>query len=194
VLLAGDIGGTNARMALFSKKEGIKCSLFEDVYPAKDFDSIEDLILHFLDNHKVEVSAATFVVAGPEEDGSIQGTNLPWLVEKEDVIKVLGGIPVVLFNDMVGISNIIQVLQPSQLETLNEGKHANQEPIAVIAPGTGLGEAYLIWDGDDYRTLPSEGGHADFGPTTELQREILNYIARNTTMLAMREYVLVQAF
>ena len=141
-----------------------------------DFDSIEELILHLLENHKVAVTAATFVVAGPEEDGCIQVTNLPWLVEKENVIRVLGGIPVGLFNDMVGIGNIIPILQPSQLEILNEGKHADQGYVAVIAPGTGLGEEYLIWDGNMYRTFPSEGGHADFGPTAELQRELLNYL------------------
>jgi glucokinase len=103
-------------------------------------------------------------------------TNLPWVVEQANLQSALGTTSVFLLNDLAAIANAIPILEPADLYTLNEGEPIPGGTIAVIAPGTGLGEAFLAWDGSRYRSYPSEGGHADFAPVNDLQIGLLRYV------------------
>lgn len=174
--LAGDIGGTKTRLALFST-EADDCELFEiESFPSQDYDSLEDIVLTYLAKKTVEITGASFGIAGPIFGGRAKVTNLSWTVEKGALSDALGGIPVKLLNDLHAISSAVPHLKPQDLVTLIPGEPAPQGAKGVIAPGTGLGEGFLVWDGTRYQPHPSEGGHTSFGPQTPLQLELLNYL------------------
>lgn len=177
MILASDIGGTNARLALFDI-EKIGEPIIEKSYPTKNFSSFIELISAFQTDFSSPIHAAGIAVAGPVIEGRVQITNLPWIIDEEKIGDYLGNIPVRLLNDLVGMSNYIPHLKSDDLFNLNTGLEGFNSPIAVIAPGTGLGEAYLIRDGSGYKPYPSEGGHTDFGPVNELQEELLSFMAK----------------
>ena len=115
-------------------------------------------------------------MAGPVVDGQAEITNLPWKIAIDSMRAVLG-IPVVkLLNDLASIANAIPLLLPEDLHVINAGKPVPGGALAVIAPGTGLGEAFLSWNGSEYVPHPSEGGHGDFGPTSSEQIQLLRYL------------------
>jgi glucokinase len=122
------------------------------------------------------VTCASFGVAGPVVSGKAKITNLPWIIDESQLQEALNLASVDLLNDLEAIACGVPLLGPEDLYTLNEGVEISQGTKAVIAPGTGLGEAFLTWDGTRYRAHPSEGGHADFGPTTPLEIELLHYL------------------
>jgi glucokinase len=112
-------------------------------------------------------------VAGPNIQGKAKITNLPWMMQEEQLQQELD-IPVVhLLNDLEAMANAIPLLDSSDLHTVNPGSPVPHAPIAVIAPGTGLGEAFLVWDEERYRTYPSEGGHVDFAPRNPFESGLL---------------------
>jgi glucokinase len=115
-------------------------------------------------------------VAGPVIDGRVQLTNLPWVMDEARLARELGLGQVALLNDLKAIAYAVPRLHENELRTINPGQPALHGPIAVIAPGTGLGEAFLIWDGTDYIACASEGGHADFAPTDPLEGELWRYL------------------
>lgn len=177
MILASDIGGTNARMALFDI-EKMGEPIIEKLYPTKKFSSFIEVISAFQTEFSSPIQAAGIAVAGPVIEGRVQITNLPWIIEEEKIRRHLGNIPMRLLNDLVGMSNYIPHLKSDDLFNLNKGVEGFDSPIAVIAPGTGLGEAYLIREGSGYKPYPSEGGHTDFGPVNELQEELLSFMAK----------------
>jgi glucokinase len=174
--LAGDIGGTKTRLALFSIEAG-DCEPFEiETFPSQDYNSLEDIVLTYLAEKPTELTGASFGIAGPIFGGQAKVTNLSWTVEEGALSDALGGIPVKLLNDLHAISSAIPHLKPEDLVTLIPGEPAPQGAKGVIAPGTGLGEGFLVWDGMRYQPHPSEGGHTSFGPQSPLQLELLNYL------------------
>lgn len=174
--LAGDIGGTKTRLALFSIEAG-GCELFEiESFPSQEYDSLEDIVLTYLSKKQVDLSGASFGIAGPIFSGQARVTNLSWTVEQAALSDALGGIPVKLLNDLHAIAAAIPHLKPQDLVTLIPGEPTPHGAKGVIAPGTGLGEGFLVWDGERYQPYPSEGGHTSFGPETPLQLELLNYL------------------
>jgi glucokinase len=176
LVLVGDIGGTNTRLALFSKERGLSVPLAQENFPSADYDTLMAVIIEFLSAQKAVCDAAAFAIAGPIKDEKVQVTNIPWKIDGGEISSELGDIPVKLLNDLVGMSNIIPLLSPAEQETLNQGQKEEGGAIAVVAPGTGLGEAFLLWDGEAYVPRPSEGGHTDFAPTTTVQIELLEYL------------------
>jgi len=176
MLLAGDIGGTKTVLAVFEEDptDFDHEPLFEEVFPSSQFDSLEAIIRKFLQDKTVELSGACFGVAGPVVENHAEVTNLDWLINS-DVIGDLLGVKAQLLNDLESIANAVPYLEPEDLYVLNEGKPSSEGAIAVIAPGTGLGEAYLVWDGLRYESYPSEGGHAAFAPTSPLQIDLLTF-------------------
>jgi glucokinase len=176
MLLAGDIGGTKTVLAVFKEDptDFDHEPLFEEVFPSSQFDSLEAIIRKFLQDKTVELSGACFGVAGPVVENHAEVTNLDWLINS-DVIGDLLGVKAQLLNDLESIANAVPYLEPEDLYVLNEGKPSSEGAIAVIAPGTGLGEAYLVWDGLRYESYPSEGGHAAFAPTSPLQIDLLTF-------------------
>jgi glucokinase len=175
MLLAGDIGGTKTNLAVFSSDAGPRAPLAEAMLPSGAYASLEALVSEFLSQNNLRISRASFGVAGPVVAGRAKITNLPWEMAESHLGEMLG-FSVRLLNDLESVAYAVPYLQPEDLETLNEGEGAQGGAIAIIAPGTGLGEAYLSWDGSRYRAYASEGGHADFGPNNQLEVDLLRYL------------------
>jgi glucokinase len=178
MILAGDIGGTKTRLAL-CHDEGPRV-IREDMYLAEEHASLEAMLDKFLRGRDVEsLIGACFGVAGPVDQGRAKITNLPWLIDAKALSQKLGGVPVSLLNDLQATALGTLVLPPESFAMLQApATTAKDGPIAVIAPGTGLGEALLVSERGRYRALPSEGGHADFAPTTEEEIDLLRYLRK----------------
>lgn len=176
MLLVGDIGGTKTALAILSPQSGPRDPLKEATLPSADYASLEALAEEFLGQSGLEVTDAVFAVAGPVVEGRVEVTNLPWVIEAQQVREALGLSSVALLNDLEAIALAVPHLSPDDLETLNEGQPAAEGAMAVIAPGTGLGEAYLTWDGDRYVAHASEGGHASFAPSGAMQIDLLRHL------------------
>jgi glucokinase len=174
--LAGDIGGTKTRLALFSMEAGDYELIESETFPSQEFSSLEDIILTYLADKPFILRGASLGIAGPIFEGRARVTNLSWIVEESNLGAALGGIPVTLLNDLHAISSAIPHLKSEDLETLIPGDPAPEGAKGVIAPGTGLGEGFLLWTDGRYQPYPSEGGHTSFGPETPLQLELLNYM------------------
>ncbi len=178
MLLAGDVGGTKAKLAIFSEDEGPREPVAKETFQSKDYRGLDAIAREFLDGVEVEVDRATFGVAGPVIEGRVDVTNLPWTVDRDRLREALGLASVQLLNDLASIANGVLLLEGDELHTLQEGTSDPTGAIAVVAPGTGLGEAFLTWDQDDgrYRPHASEGGHTDFAPATPRQIQLLRYL------------------
>ncbi|PDV99683.1 glucokinase [Candidatus Chloroploca asiatica] len=176
MILAGDIGGTKTICALFSVEEGPHAPLVEVTFPSGRYVSLEAIVRAFLADHPGTIQSACFGVAGPVVDGRATITNLSWVVEEERLQEELGQIPVTLINDLKAIAQAVPYLEQGDVATLNPGETVDQGAMGVIAPGTGLGEAFLTWDNGRYRAHPSEGGHSSFAPTTPTEADLLKYL------------------
>jgi glucokinase len=176
MLLAGDIGGTKTNLAVFSAETGLRAPLAEATFPSADYPSLEALVREFLDQVDLKVDRASFGVAGPVAAGRAEITNLPWVMDGTQLQEVLNLSSVRLLNDLAAIAHAVPFLEPDDLHTLNVGQPVPAGTMAVIAPGTGLGEAFLTWGGSRYRPHASEGGHTDFAPTNPLEVELLRYL------------------
>lgn len=175
-VLAGDVGATKTTLAVFSSETGLDSPLVEATFPSGDYPSLESLVREFLSRVGVRVDRASFGVAGPVVGGRARITNLPWVVDEAGLADALGLSSVRLLNDLLAFAQALPLLQGKDLHTLNEGRREAGGAMAVIAPGTGLGEAYLVWDGTRYRAYPSEGGHADFAPTSALEAGLFEHL------------------
>ena len=176
MLLAGDIGGTKTNLAVFSPEDGPRAPLAEATFPSARYPSLEMLVREFLSQVNLKANRASFGVAGPVAAGRATITNLPWVMDERQLQEALNLLSVRLLNDLAAIAHAVPFLEPADLHPLNVGQPALGGAIAVIAPGTGLGEAFLTWDGSRYRAHPSEGGHTDFAPTNLLELELLRYL------------------
>jgi glucokinase len=176
MLLAGDIGGTKTALGIYSEDQGPHKALVESEVHSADYGSLESIAKEFLSKTGVNVDRACFDVAGPVIAGRAKITNLPWIVDQASLAKELNLEAVDLLNDLEAIAYAIPGLRPEDVETLSAGAPVAQANIGVIAPGTGLGEAFLTWEGTEYRAHSSEGGHADFAPTDEIQSRLLEYM------------------
>lgn len=175
VILAGDIGATKTNLALFGGSPREPACL--ETYPSDGHDGLESMLAVFLETHPAEVERAAFGIAGPVRDGRVEMVNLAWPVEARSVAATLGLERVGLVNDLEANAWGIRVLGPDDVVVLNEGDPDASGNQAVIAAGTGLGEAGLYWDGEQHHVFPSEGGHADFAPRNELQVELFRHLA-----------------
>jgi glucokinase len=186
VFLAGDIGGTKTVLALCDAAPPPGATtpgalaftiVREQVYLCADYPSLEAVLAAFLPAGAPHgVTAACFGVAGPVVDGAAQITNLPWRIEAAAITAQLG-VPVALLNDLQATALGALVLPAAAFAVLQPAAGpAPDATIAVIAPGTGLGESLLIHDGARYRALPSEGGHADFAPGTDEEIALLHHL------------------
>lgn len=186
MILAGDIGGTKSNLALMEKNgDGFRV-LFIHRYPSSDFTCFDDIVEDFLARGKEflsasppgKITAAGFGVAGPIIGRGVRITNLSWAIDGDALERQLGTRHVVLLNDLEATGYSLACLTPAELLTLNDGVPAPHGTQALIAAGTGLGEAMLTWNGSRYIVMPSEGGHADFAPRTEPEIELLRYLKR----------------
>src|SRR6266704_4035836 len=176
MLLAGDIGGTKTNLAVFSSETGWRKPYAEATYSSVNYPDLESLVHEFLAQHDLPIDRASFGVAGPVVAGHATVTNLSWMMDENQLQQALQIPSVRLLNDLDAIAHSVPHLESQDLHTLNEGQRVSSGAIAVIAPGTGLGEAFLTWDGSHYQAHTSEGGHADFAPANSFQIELLHYL------------------
>ncbi len=175
-ILAGDVGGTKTILAIFSVESGTKEPLAEKTFASREFPSLEILIRKFLSDIDIKVSHACFGVPGPVIGGRARVTNLPWILDDTRLARAFGFSSVKLLNDLLACAHAVPSLASRDLHTINPGRTVPGGAKVVVAPGTGLGEAFLTWDGERYRCHPSEGGHADFAPTNTLELGLLKYL------------------
>lgn len=177
-LLAADVGGTKTDLGVYALDSGVRAPLVTGRLPSTAHDGIGPLVRAFLDERDLAVDYACLAVAGPVTDGAARLTNLPWVLEERAVAHALGVKEAWLCNDLVATATAVPGLLPEDLVTLNAGKPVQGGAIAVIAPGTGLGEAFLTWDGARYCPHASEGGHATFGPATLAEVDLYIYVSK----------------
>ncbi len=175
MILAGDIGGTNARLAYFQPQNGHLRLVSERVFASRDYSEFGEIVSKFLQDAATPPDVTCFGIAGPVRNGRVETSNLPWVIEQSRLAKQIHLPATLLINDLEANAWGIGGLRPQDLVPLNHVAPSvgNQ---AVIAPGTGLGEAGLYWDGSQHQVFASEGGHADFAPRGNLQVELLQYL------------------
>jgi glucokinase len=166
-VLAGDIGGTKTTLGIFSQGSRRPVSRLIRTFESSSFGGLEELLKKFLDFYQGPVRAACFGIAGPVVNGRCMTTNLPWKVSESRISKLLGWPRVKLVNDLAATANAVPFLSSRELHSLNRARSAPETPIAVVAPGTGLGMAFLIPCGKEMLAVSSEGGHMDFSPLME---------------------------
>lgn len=176
VLLAGDIGGTKTKLALFHWDDNLLRPSREQTYPSADYSGLEQILSEFLKNYEVTPQAACFGVAGPVVEGRCLTTNLPWVIDETALIKHTAIPQVKLLNDLQAMALGLAKLPGNELVELNPSANPRPGNIAVLAAGTGLGEAILFWDGNRHHASATEGGHTDFAPNTEQQDALLKYL------------------
>jgi glucokinase len=178
MLLAGDIGGTKTLLGLYTPASGARQPIAEMEFHSANYPGLEEMVREFLQQTNQEATYGCFDVAGPVIRGRAHLTNLPWSLAEEPLGRDLGLKKVVLLNDLKANAYAVPHLQAADLHTINPGKPDPHGAIAVIAPGTGLGEAFLVWNGTGYIACSSEGGHTDFGPANEIQAELWRHISK----------------
>jgi glucokinase len=175
MILAGDIGGTNARLAYFQPQNGHLKLVSERVFPSREHSELGEIVSQFVDDSGTRPEAACFGIAGPVRDGRVETSNLPWVIEQSRLANQIQ-LPTLLINDLEANAWGIGGLAPSDLVPLNRSSQTPVGNQAVIAPGTGLGEAGLFWDGTRHHVFACEGGHCDFAPQGDLQIELLRFL------------------
>ena len=185
MILAGDIGGTNARLALFSARDGALLQVKETVFPSRQHSGLDQIVAKFVAQEKPILEAACFGIAGPVVNGRCETSNLPWVVESTQLARELDLPQVLLINDLEANAWGIGGLAGDDLVSLNQiGLNSSAtapqtQPSgnqAVVSAGTGLGEAGLYWDGERHHVFACEGGHTDFAPRNDLEMQLLQYL------------------
>lgn len=183
-VLAGDIGGTRARFAIFDPAG--KKLVFQEVLESRTFSSFEAALGTFMEGEarrflkgRVPLAAASFGIAGPVVEQRVKTTNLPWVIDARTIARAFGIPKVTLLNDLVAVGLGAIASPPSKLAVVHLGrpKRAGGN-LAVIAAGTGLGEAAFVWDGERHVACATEGSHVEFAPRTPLESELLSELAR----------------
>jgi glucokinase len=172
--LAGDVGGTKTNLAVFSPETDLTPQT-EGTFRSAEYPSLEAIVAEFISNGHLSVDGAVFGVPGPVVDGRSSATNLPWVLKESTLQEELGLRRVKLLNDLEATAYGVLTLAPGDLVTLNDASPADAT-MAVIAAGTVLGEAILFYHNGRYEVIPSEGGHADFGPRNLFEIRLLRYM------------------
>lgn len=175
IVLAGDIGGTKANMALCQFHAGGMELIKEKRYVSKDHVNFAQIINDFIAGEQAPQKLC-LSVAGPVIDGKVKFTNLSWEIDKAQISEMLGGCPVAILNDLEATAYGLAALKPSELHVLHKGSNVTPGNIGILAAGTGLGEAGLFFDGKSYHPFATEGGHADFAPRTPQDIAILQFL------------------
>ncbi len=176
MILAGDIGGTKTNLGLFDVASGALSKVTDKRYPSREHAGLEEIVKDFLSVTGAKVSAASFGIAGPVVDNQVHAGNLPWVIDGATMAKLVGLSQVRLMNDLEAAAHGIAVMRPQDLEMLYAGVPDPRTHRAVIAAGTGLGEAILFWDGTKHIPMATEAGHADFAPHTEQQADLWRFV------------------
>lgn len=176
LVVAGDIGGTKTNLGLFRRGGRRPVASVMESFPSQEAPGLEKVLERFLDRHSASVKSACFGIAGPVIHGRCKTTNLPWEVSEEGLKKRFKWSRVRLINDLVATSHSVPVLQSKELHPLNKEKGRRGENIALIAPGTGLGVALLVFHEGRHVAVSSEGGHVGFSPTNEKEVSLWRHL------------------
>ena len=175
-ILVADVGGTKTVFALAAEVDNIMQLTDVRTFACRDFNRFRDVLSAYLSTIESPPTSAVLAVAGPVVDGQAKITNLPWQLDERAIETVFEVEDVRIINDLESMAWSIPALVDDDVVVLQEGSRVSGRPMALIAPGTGLGEAFLTWDGASYVAYPSEGGHADFAPCDEEQDQLLSYL------------------
>jgi glucokinase len=182
MILAGDVGGTKVHLALYDFANGRLHPIRDQKFPAHEFASLDDVVNKFLAGDGTnatkgaDIFGACFGCPGPVRDGRLKLTNLPWTLDTRDLVKSLSIPHISLINDLEATGYGIPELAPESIFTLHEGDLEATGHAGLMAAGTGLGQALLIWDGQKHRPIASEGGHADFAARSNREIALLEYL------------------
>lgn len=176
IVLAGDIGGTKTRLGLFRRGKRRPLLKASETYPSREAPHLEDLVERFVEKHRASVTNGCFGIAGPVIKGRVRTTNLPWDVSERRMKDLFKWSHVKLINDLTATALAVPLLNSRELYALNRAKVRKDHNIAIIAPGTGLGQALLIFQDGKYIPVSSEGGHADFSPKNEAEVKLWYYL------------------
>jgi glucokinase len=178
-VLAGDVGGTKTTLGIYRAVGTEQLKLDREAsFPSKQYQSLEAVLNEFLSSGQEDIDAAAFGIAGPVYENTVVPTNLAWgLVQASKLAQEIGCEQVCLMNDVEATAYGILFLPATELRTLNAGTPRNGNR-AVIAAGTGLGQAILFWNGERFLPVSTEGGHADFAARTEIEVELLAFLRR----------------
>jgi glucokinase len=171
MILAGDIGGTSTRLAIFTITAGHLAPVVTAKYPSREHHGLDEIVAAFVAAQRQPVEHACFGIAGPVEQGRVHTPNLPWVVDAAQLVRTLRLANVQLINDLEANAHGIWALEPKDFAVLNEGS-LSAGNAAIISAGTGLGEAGLYWDGQSHHPFACEGGHGDFAPRNDLEAEL----------------------
>jgi glucokinase len=194
MIISGDIGGTKSQLVAYDETGNKLAVVARQRYATRDFSSFETLLEEFSrqafgSSAPQPIKAAGFGVPGTVVDGRLHAVHVPWVLDSASLAASLG-LPrerVVLMNDLVATARGLQKLESQDLLFLNRGVDHPTENVAVIAAGTGLGEAVLYWDGHGHRAAPSEGGSADFAPRTDREIAFLTFLKKRLTRVSCEE-------
>jgi glucokinase len=183
MIIAGDVGGTKARLGLFERKTGKLELVVSEQFKSREFSSLEEILKLFLERYNGGTSnnleAACFGLPGPVINGRVKVTNLPWEVALIDIAQRLKISKIKLVNDLVSTAAAIPNFGPESLTTIYDGKGFDRAgSCVVVAPGTGIGHSLIHREGGWSVLLASEGGHANFAPTNDLEIDLLRYLQK----------------
>jgi glucokinase len=189
-VLAGDIGGTKTNLALYQATEtGLKV-LQTGRYPSDEYTSGVDILKQFLSENNLSApDRISLGVAGPILHGKVELTNLNWDLDIKEISSAMGVTAVALINDLEAIAYGLAGLTEEDFITLHPGDETMSGNMAIIAPGTGLGEAGLYWNGEHHFPFPTEGGHSDFAPRTDLDIELLKFMQQEYGVVSWEKVV-----
>lgn len=176
-VLAGDIGGTNARLALVEVADGRATLLHTSSVDSHSVSGLATLVDEFRSSVALDgVDRACLAIAAVSIDGVWRAPNLPWEIRSATAAAATGIPMTTIINDFEAVGHALPLLGDADLATLQPGHPAPLAPMALIGPGTGLGMSFVLRDGPRYRVQPSEGGHADFAPRTPIECELLDFL------------------
>jgi glucokinase len=178
MILAGDIGGTNARLAAFETEGNRLQCVVEKVYPSQEHNGLLEIVSHFVRTEGIPAQSACFGVAGPVRGGRSKISNLPWIIDSRELAAQLKLRSVGLINDLEAFAYGIDALESKDFVTISEGASDAEGNIAVVSAGSGLGEAGLYWDGFRHHPFACEGGHTEFAPKNNVEIELLQYLMK----------------
>ena len=189
VILVGDVGGTNTRLVIIDVVKDQFNFLAEQTFPSREEPSLESALRKFLSNPVHSVARACLGVAGPVRHGRSEATNLPWVIDSQEIARQLNLPRIGLVNDWEAGAYGIAALAAKDFEVLNQGTHDAQGNRAIIAAGTGLGEVGLFWDDKEYRPFASEGGHVDFAPRNHIEIDLLDYLLKRHSRVSVERVI-----
>jgi glucokinase len=176
IVLAGDVGGTKTNLGLFAARKRRPVARVVESFSSGGSPGLETIVESFLYKHRTDVCSACLGIAGPVVLGKSKTTNLPWEVSEVSLKKRFKWPHVRLLNDLTATAEAVPLLTNRERVALNEARAPRHQNLALIAPGTGLGQALMVFRNGEYVPVSSEGGHVDFAPANEAEVRLWRYL------------------